>query len=300
MTLFKSSVNGIGTGAGVAWPLFGIVFGAIGGTIGSPVSLLLGLGSILLFLTVTLSVAYFSYKDAKNAQKDAQNSINKNQNKLLERIETYLALLKKNGVEHIQEQIKANFEKINRSNPQSAVIPLLIALKNYTINDFIKELSVKVSQAPISSSTLVIKGFFGFVGTFGSIAGCSAGVAGLLTGLGLFSSFAAFPVTGFCLLGAAIFLGVVAARRAVTEYKRESAHQEMNIQIKNINKALIPLIERKNSQSMESSKIIEIEKSKRKEYPFDLRVNSLPSSNHPFFKPACLNSELISSQSYKP
>jgi len=173
MTLFKSSVNGIGTGAGVAWPLFGIVFGAIGGTIGSPVSLMLGLGSVILFFTVTLSVTYFSYKDAKNAQsKDAKNaqretqsSIEKNQNKLVERIESYLAL-NKNGGEPILEQIRTDFEIINRSNPQSAVIPLLMAIQNNNIKDFIKDLSVKASQAPMSGSTLAIKGFFGFVGIY--------------------------------------------------------------------------------------------------------------------------------------
>ncbi|HRD69230.1 MAG TPA: hypothetical protein PK657_03730 [Legionella sp.] len=299
MTLFKSSVNGIGTGAGVAWPLFGIVFGAIGGTIGSPVSLMLGLGSVILFFTVTLSVTYFSYKDAKNAQRETQSSIEKNQNKLVERIESYLAL-NKNGGEPILEQIRTDFEIINRSNPQSAVIPLLMAIKNNNIKDFIKDLSVKASQAPMSGSTLAIKGFFGFVGTFGSIAGCSAGVAGLLTGLGLFSSFAAFPVTGFCLLSAAIFLGIVAARRAVTEYKRESAHQEMNNQLKNINKELNRLVTNKKPQPINRSKNIKVQESKLKESNLDFRGNSVPSSNHPFFKSACTKPKLQLAQSYKP
>jgi len=149
------------------------------------------------------------------------------------------------------------------------------------------------------------------LGLLESIAGCSAGVAGLLTGLGLFSSFAAFPVTGFCLLSAAIFLGIVAARRAVTEYKRESrravteykresAHQEMNNQLKNINKELNRLVTNKKPQPINRSKNIKVQESKLKESNLDFRGNSVPSSNHPFFKSACTKPKLQLAQSYKP
>ena len=40
--LFKSTINGIGSGSGVAWPFFGIVFTLIGDGIGSITSYALG------------------------------------------------------------------------------------------------------------------------------------------------------------------------------------------------------------------------------------------------------------------
>ena len=77
-----------------------------------------------------------------------------------------------------------------------------------------------------SLSKNCVAAFYGFVGTFGAVAGCSAGVAGLLTGLGLFSGFAAFPFVGWCILGFAFSLALFAAVSAFEESK-EMAKNEL-------------------------------------------------------------------------
>lgn len=48
----------------------------------------------------------------------------------------------------------------------------------------------------------------GFCGGFGTIVGGAAGIGGLLSGLGVFAGFAAIPIVGWSILGAAMILGI--------------------------------------------------------------------------------------------
>ncbi|HHF7387085.1 TPA: hypothetical protein ACPSKW_003709, partial [Legionella bozemanae] len=83
MVFLKSVLNGIGSGSGVAWPLFGILFAALGGTIASFFSLSLGILAITLFFSVSSLIFYFSYQEQKNSEQLFQNQFHKNQQKLL-------------------------------------------------------------------------------------------------------------------------------------------------------------------------------------------------------------------------
>jgi hypothetical protein len=64
MQILKSLGDGIGTGAGVAWPTFGIIFGTLGLTIGaSTIAIILGSITTALFFLVALPITYWSYKN---------------------------------------------------------------------------------------------------------------------------------------------------------------------------------------------------------------------------------------------
>src|SRR4051812_896686 len=90
MSLFRAAFNGIGSGAGVAWPLFGIVFSLIGGPIGSCLSLALGIVSSLLFLSISLSIFYISFKETKDQEEKFCRAYLKHQRKLIHSMRAYI------------------------------------------------------------------------------------------------------------------------------------------------------------------------------------------------------------------
>ncbi|MBA2648651.1 MAG: hypothetical protein H0U75_03450 [Legionella sp.] len=90
MFVFRSTFNGIGSGAGLAWPTFGIVFNLIGGVIGSLVSLVLAIPCLVLFTGVALAILYFSYKRMKDEQVQFFDKYKKNQTKLAGVVQDYL------------------------------------------------------------------------------------------------------------------------------------------------------------------------------------------------------------------
>lgn len=71
--------------------------------------------------------------------------------------------------------------------------------------------SYDVNENRPSTTKYLKHGIFSFFSAFGSIAGCSAGVFGLLTSLGIFAGFSAIPVAGWSLLFSAIVFGIVVA-----------------------------------------------------------------------------------------
>lgn len=217
MTLFKAVFNGIGSGAGVAWPLFGIVFTVIGGAVGSILSFAMGGVALGLFLAVTLSIGVFSYRQMKQDEHELQQTITKNENKLLGLIDQYLKTMQpqRNEFQSLRESWQ-ELEQKNETEPLLASLLILCKKHYYEINldraqQAVNEFKSLREREKLPLTKPLIASFFGFVGTFGAIAGCSAGLSGMLTGVGALTTLAAFPLIGWGVIGVAFGLGIYAA-----------------------------------------------------------------------------------------
>lgn len=104
MSVLKSLFNGIGSGAGVAWPLFGISFSLLGGAIEGVLSVALGAISISLFFAVSIPIVYFSYEEMENNKNLFRKQLEKNKQKLALDIVNYIQSIYKNYL--IQKLIK--------------------------------------------------------------------------------------------------------------------------------------------------------------------------------------------------
>ena len=100
--------------------------------------------------------------------------------------------------------------------------------------------TMEYQGAPVSK--VLIPAFFSFVGTFGSIAGCSAGFSGLLTGIGLFSSFAAVPLLGWGIIGVATVCGLFTAINSATAAGEAFKMTQLNLLYKRMHKQLRALV----------------------------------------------------------
>ncbi|HHT0592212.1 TPA: hypothetical protein ACTXXA_002197 [Legionella anisa] len=248
MVYFKSIINGIGTGGGVAWPLFGIVFSVVGTSIGSLVSFALGGVSIALFLMTSTAIFYLSYQKAQEEEQRTQTLLQKNEQKLLEFVNEYIYKIHKSYqltaktipfkaflCSHLEQQLST----IAKDEKKTPLYQALKFIKILIEQQLLKEKSILpiierkiIPQYSVPYSNMIVPIFYAFVGTFGSIAGCSAGISGLLTGLGLFSSFAAFPILGWGILGFAISMGIFAANNAISATRETSKNELLNQTIK--------------------------------------------------------------------
>jgi hypothetical protein len=250
MRLFRSLFNGIGSGAGVAWPLFGVVFTLLGGSIGGLLSLTLGITSIFIFFTISIPIFYFSYQEMKNKEYQFQEQLEKNKQKLLADINNYVHSIYKHYlnqtmtqdfISYFKEIIYKDLEEIAKKDINSPLYQILQVLGRHnnvlTINEIILEhITRDLSQKPTPLYKLLVPSFLAFVGTFGSIAGCSAGVSGLLTGMGIFTSFVAFPLLGWSIIGVAVIFGVITAVAASQDAQEEFKNNEINQLIKKIHR----------------------------------------------------------------
>ena len=255
MKFFKSVLNGVGSGAGVAWPLFGIVFTVFGGAVASLFSLTLGIISISLFFAVGIPIFYFSYQEMKNEEGRFQEQLDKNQQKLLTDIQEYLNSIYRYAL-HEKEKTDVHdlFARIlimdlNKIAHMDARSPLYLILsllnEEYQLKQTIpnnkiilEHLVHKISLTPVPLAQKLVAPFFTFVGTFGSITGCSAGVSGVLTGMGLFSSFAAFPLLGWGILAFALISGIGMASESLAKTSERFKKNELNQTIKNMHSQL--------------------------------------------------------------
>ena len=95
-------------------------------------------------------------------------------------------------------------------------------------NAFYDNVEKEISKKPIPITPYVMTGIVGFFSGFGTILGCSAGVSGLLVGVGLFAGLTAIPIVGWATLGAAIiFGGIIAASCAYHAYKKAKFDQSI-------------------------------------------------------------------------
>ena len=248
LVVFKSIISGIGTGAGFAWPLFGIVFNVVGGSIGGLVSFTLGGFAIGLFMAIGSAIFYLSYQKAQEEQQHSQALLQKNEKKLMEFINEYINIIYKNyqlSVKtmpfktYLSLQLNQHLLATAKDEKQTPLHQALTIIKIMIEQQSIKKKLILpmieqkiIQQYSVPSSNVIVPIFHAFVGTFGSIAGCSAGVSGLLTGLGLFSSFAAFPIIGWGILGFAIAMGIFAANNACIEARESYKNNLLNQTVK--------------------------------------------------------------------
>ena len=260
-SLIKAFFSALGTGSGVAWPLFGITFALLGASIGGPVSLALGATSIFLFLAVSIPIFYVSYVEEQKNDFRLVEQINRNQNKIHARIEEYLQYIYLQYLRESNSQSFSDYVKhiIDRDLKDTAGIKthsslylLLHVISQH--HELLQDLTPlnkkikfehladcvinKIPRKSMSITQLMIPAFFSFVGTFGFFAGCSAGVAGLLTGLGIFTSFAAIPVLGWSILGAAVIFGSIVAFSVAKKNQENYQAQELNNELRKMHHQL--------------------------------------------------------------
>lgn len=217
MHKFNSTFGGIGTGAGVAWPLFGILSSALSLGVGGTFAISLGCICGFLFLAVSIPVFYISYKRANAVELKLDQKIHLIFSGFLNSIEEFDKIFPNNGencpkirlqLQFIQFlKLKNSILLTNINLHEASKQELLASL----INDFIKQPNIKKDLSSLPISHLSDTAFMSFVGVFGSIAGCSAGLMGVFVTLGIISGFGALPILAAVVLSAATGLGVFAA-----------------------------------------------------------------------------------------
>lgn len=257
MRLSRAAINGIGSAAGVAWPLFGIIFSILGGSIGGILSLTLGAISTGLFCLISIPIFYFSYQEMENNALQFEEQLQKNQKKLCADITNYINSIYENFLNHPEEEDFSSYLKkmlnidlyeIAKKDTHSPLYQILLIIKqqidkkqlNLVVDKqaIVAEIAKHTSGKSIPYSQLLTPSFFGFVGTFGSIAGCSAGISGLLTGIGVFTSFAVFPLLGWSIIGVAVICGAIIAYKAAVQAQVEFQRKEQNLLTKKMHQQL--------------------------------------------------------------
>ncbi len=255
----RSTLDGVGTGAGVAWPLFGIITSSLGIAAGSTIALATGSVASLLFCGICCGTFLISYQNALKQNSMASEKVTKYVNKLNAQIHQLLEDGYQRYLAHSQLHSKAvdpeealqfmlgwiKFKIKKSKSPTPLHSPYLLnlledlieqeksnkllsafimhkitneedqALERLCIKNLVNKLVLDIPLSPLPFSSSFKTGFVAFAGAFGSIAGCSAGFMGLLSGLGVISGFAALPVLGVSILGVALALAILVAAQAI-------------------------------------------------------------------------------------
>jgi hypothetical protein len=224
MHKLSSTFGGIGTGAGVAWPLFGIISSALSLGIGGVAAISFGCVCGVLFLAVSIPVFYILYKKSKQEQMKLNEKLNLT-------FSTFLNIMDSNSNEYGPLHIKLIhflkkrhpilFDNIHLTKEEKQKI-LKDIRKNYiSCNDIDNYIP------PLPASDLRNTAFLSFVAVFGSIAGCIAGLMGVFVIIGVISGFGAVPLLAAFVLATAIGFGIFAAVQN-TQSEREN-HRKIQI-----------------------------------------------------------------------
>lgn len=247
MYILKSIGDGIGTAAGVAWPTFGILSSIVGLALGGLGAIWLGAFTMGLFLLVGLPVAYWSYQNYRKEKNSLAIKLNEQKNKTTTLFRNYFScilkqyLFKQNIrkisyaniqsiIDYLDKKIKKDFNHASQSTKQALSLAKSQWVKKLKIfqqeclanGSFdstvlytaIEMLTVESNSYPLKPYAFSEKcklAMVGFTSAFGSIAGCAAGVMGLLVGVGVFTGVASVPVVGWIALGLAVGFGVMVA-----------------------------------------------------------------------------------------
>ncbi|MGQ3889118.1 hypothetical protein ACQUW5_08825 [Legionella sp. CNM-1927-20] len=237
ITTIKSVLEGIGSGNG-AWPTFGILSAVLNLAIGGTTAFVLGSICGIAFLLISIPMAYKSYHNLKKQKQELEKKKEKYENQLSDNLTTLLAMMKQyeklkteidltdflemKALELEQEdrnkdKLFARFLRYLNSlaihNTYTQLEPKL--LREYINQFLINELNIK-SYSAEENEKVNEAALHSFFGTFGTIAGGSAGVVGMLVGLGLMASLSVMPWVGIAILitatVAAIYMADLAAR----------------------------------------------------------------------------------------
>ncbi|KTD45564.1 hypothetical protein Lrub_2361 [Legionella rubrilucens] len=240
MAVSKSLFASLGTGAGVAWPLFGIVSSALSLAIGGLSVVGFGAACALLFLIIGLPVFYFSYRQEKQQQEQLEAKFVKGIEELVDTL--YAAFIlsgdsdyvkfvqrwprKKNGFPKLLEPFLSML--ISKMNDSGTKVPdqhvIRLAAKHYFA-------AIETMLPAPPAKKLAQTAFLSFVGTFGSIAGCSAGMMGVISSLGIMAGFGAVPLLAAIILSTSIICGIYAATHAMASetvgWKKTQVRQQL-------------------------------------------------------------------------
>ncbi|ASQ46566.1 hypothetical protein [Legionella clemsonensis] len=253
MSLSRPFFEGLGTGAGVAWPLFGILFSTLSMGVGGAFALSLGSACSVLFLLISIPIFYFSYQKFEEEEKKLNDKLSGlideltvNTKKIVEESEQIISY---DCGEKQEKVIKVYFARLISITNNSQ---LSKKERNEeiirTIHHFVHSTIIK-SQQSITLGSLIYQGFLGFVGAFGSVAGCSAGLMGMLAGLGIISGFSAVPVLGIMILILAVGCGVYSAFTAADSFREKVSKKDLCKKIKILNSSLKDYPILKNSEN---------------------------------------------------
>ena len=246
MSFFKTISDSVGTGAGVAWPLFGIVSASLSLAVGGTFALILGSICTCLFISIALGVFYLIYQKNKVEELKLDN---KSLIYITEFIESFcLSYSKDNDINN--EKLTAFLEVCAIQNEEFLLqIYLLKFIKksnpsfliNYATRDqnenreILKKIIKEFNAFPIldkwiiSPPMITLAGGFFLTSTavFGSVAGTSAGIMGLFISLGFIGGFGSLPVLG----GAVILVGALAAAYVAVQTTRGMIEKNQKLQV---------------------------------------------------------------------
>jgi hypothetical protein len=237
--LLKPYFDGIGTGAGVAWPLFGIIASAIGLGVGGSLAIILGSTCGLIFFIVAGVTCYISHKKFKDEEKTLKRKLYTNLLLFINNL--YVAASKENRTfeDYINDWASDDLLQVNlvnfikNNNFRYAYLSPAekTAWLDRHIDPFIQSLDIKPPVREVLHT-----GFVSFMGVFGSVAGCSAGMMGVFAGLGAITGFGAFPLLAAVVLILAVGLGIYGARQAINVSIEHHAKKNLYKNFKSFNK----------------------------------------------------------------
>jgi|GEM_PF-5322429 len=258
MSKLKTSLDAAGAGGGVTWSTYGILFATMSMAAGGVLSLATGFAFISLFSVISAVILYYSYQSLKKSEQKIAKKTQEINIKLKEEVTVYLKNIHdnffkknpekttKNFLLHLQDQLEQEEIKFRNNNRNSLANLLLFLKYELNNNDWLKSrfeeivpFEIKVSlekKAPFTK--LFIAGFTGFMTGFGTVAGGSAGIGGLLGGMGLFAGFGSIPILGWSLLGLAFILGTIIAVRLIQKAKNDYQLQKTNKVYENLGQEL--------------------------------------------------------------
>ena len=233
MSVVRAFLNGVGTGAGVAWPLFGVLASTF--CLGPAAAFPLGVVCIGLFFSITSFIFYQSYTQKIEENRQLNNRLDMQAQQFVRNLHQLVI-----GINPPQTDLELVDYLTNCpifDNPEFALPREFMAsmlnknfdyIRNYNSftgakkKELLNQLLLSFTQATQCSNQFTYKKTFNlsfpaFVGAFGSIAGCGAGVSGLLVNLGVFSGFGALPMAGIIVLSFATTMALYRANEAVEE-----------------------------------------------------------------------------------
>ncbi|MDI9818724.1 MULTISPECIES: hypothetical protein [unclassified Legionella] len=283
MSFTKASFDGIGSGAGVAWPFFGIFSSTLGLAAGSTIALISGGIAGLLFCAVSGAIVYLSYQNALKEEKALKQKLERKQDTVIAFLHSYLEILysdcllergKSTDTFTPDEIVQKMMAKVAKDRVDNLLVKEILSqeiIKQFIQtktsseeeNQWFSEVNKLVARLTSEKAKQVPKGeqikaaFLGAVGTFGAIAGCTAGFFGLLSGVGLLAGFSAVPVVGWLTLAVAFSFAVFVAINTAQQVADKHKLKQMSQNAKQMSKEVKVLYDTKDNQRLVNEVVTE-------------------------------------------
>ncbi|HCA89892.1 MAG: hypothetical protein CMF38_07690 [Legionellaceae bacterium] len=217
MSISKSIFDGLGSASGVAWPLYGLLFTALGLASGGIAAISLSIVCTSLFCTLSTTVFIVTYWQMRQDTKKRRQKLDDKENDVAKQITAYLCQFQQASGD-IKNRIKEN--ALNAKNSNTNMTALRIMNQWLTQQDTSEKSfnSTEITQAihhlplasPFPFKKVGLAALTGFIAPFGSIAGGGSGLLNVLVTLGLVSS-ALTPTISLVLLSTALVVSLTFA-----------------------------------------------------------------------------------------